>query len=83
MGDMLGQLERYDEALAQFRKAISIAPRDPQTHYALGMFYERQGDRTGRQGWYNKALLELEQVRMIDSKYKDVSTQLAELKKKR
>jgi len=33
--------------------------------------------------WYNKAIIEFEKTRMIDSGFKDVSAQLVTLKKKR
>jgi tetratricopeptide (TPR) repeat protein len=82
MGGMLNQLGRYEEALEQFQAAIGIAPRDPSTHYELGMYYKQYGDRTGDKSWYNKAIIEFEKTRLIDSDFGDVSSEIKALRKK-
>ena len=83
MGDMLVQLDRYEDAMAALEAAVKIASDDPRAHYALGMIYKHYGDETGKISWYNKAIIEFEKTKMSDSKFADVSTQLSELRKKR
>ncbi len=73
----------FKEALERFQTAVDMAPRDPQPRYDLAMLYKRYGDLTGSKSFYNKAIIELERTRMIDSGFKDVSAQLVTLKKKR
>lgn len=82
MGSMLNQAGRYAEALEQFQSAIGIAPRDARTHYELGMYYKQYGDRTGDKSWYNKAIIEFEKTRLIDSDFGDVSSEIKALHKK-
>ena len=74
-----------EETLESLQAAIKASPQDPRAHYKLAMLYKRNGDQTGNISWYNKAIIELERTRMIDSKYKSesVSAELAELYKKR
>jgi len=45
-GDLLFQLERFDEAAAAFRKAIELEPKDFATHCRLVNACKRQGDRS-------------------------------------
>lgn len=75
----------HEETLESLQAAVKAAPRDPRTHYNLAVFYEQNGDSTGNVSWYNKAIIEFERTRMIDSKYESesISTQLTELYKKR
>jgi len=82
MGGMLNQLARYDEALEHFQSAVKIAPRNPQAHYELGMFYKQYGERTGDKNWYNKAIIEFEKTRLIDSDFEGVSSEIGALRKK-
>ena len=81
MGVMLNQLARYDEALEHLQAAVKMAPRNPQTHYELGMYYKQYGERTGDKSWYNKAIIEFEKTRLIDSDFQDVSSQIGALRK--
>ena len=69
-------------AVEHFQLAVKSAPQDPSAHYALGMFYGQYGDHTGNKCWYNKAIIELEKTRMIDSKFEGVSSELEALRKK-
>ncbi len=81
MGVMLNQLARYDEALEHLQTAVKMAPRNPQVHYELGMYYKQYGERTGDKSWYNKAIIEFEKTRLIDSDFQDVSSQIGALRK--
>ncbi len=83
MGEMLTQLERYDEAIKVLQAAVGMASGDPGTHYRLAIAYKQYGDQTENASWYNKAMIEFERTRMLDSKFKDVAAQLSELRKKR
>jgi tetratricopeptide (TPR) repeat protein len=40
---VLDELERLDEAVAAYRKAIALAPRYADAHYNLALAYERKG----------------------------------------
>jgi tetratricopeptide (TPR) repeat protein len=40
---VLDELERLDEAVAAYKKAISLAPRYGDAHYNLALAYERKG----------------------------------------
>jgi tetratricopeptide (TPR) repeat protein len=82
MGGMLNQVGRYEEALEHLQPAVKIAPRDPRTHYELGMYYKQYGDRTGDKSWYNKAIIEFEKTRLMDSDFEDVSSEIGALRKK-
>lgn len=82
-GGILAQLERYDEAIDALELAVKMGPQDPRTHYELGMAYKKYGDSTENRSWYNKARIEFEKTRIIDSKFRDVSAQLNALSKKR
>lgn len=83
MGGILVQLERYDEAISRLETAVKMAPKNPRTHYELGLAYKQYGDQTGNINWYNKARIEFERTKMLDSKFEGVSAQLSELRKKR
>jgi len=80
-GKMLIQLGKKEEAMELLKFAVEIAPRDPRMHYELGMLYKHYGDSTGNISWYNKAIIQLEKTRMIDSKFKNTSEVLGELHK--
>ena len=50
LGDTLAYLERYDEAIGKFEKALELSPRDPQrwaflTYGALAMIFKRDFER--------------------------------------
>jgi len=74
-----------EETMESLEATAKASPHDPRPHYKLAVFYKKQGDSTGNISWYNKAIIELERTRMIDSKYESqsISTELAELYKKR
>jgi len=44
MGKALIDIERYDEALSNFLKAIQKNPNSQEAQYNLGVLYEKQGD---------------------------------------
>ena len=83
MAGALSQLGRHDEAFEHLQAAVKIAPEDPRTHYAMGMFYRESGDRSGNSSLYNKAIIEFEKTRVIDPEFENVSAELAALKKRR
>ena len=83
LGVMLSHQGLYDEAMNSFQSAAKMSPQDPRMHYELGIFYKQRGDHTGNRSWYNKAIIEFERTRMIDSDFEDVSAQLSTLYKKR
>jgi len=74
-----------EETMESLEAAAKASPNDPRPHYKLAVFYKQQGERTGNISWYNKAIIEFERTRMIDSKYESesISAELAELYKKR
>ena len=43
LGNVLDELERPDESIAAYRKAIALAPRYADAHYNLALAYERKG----------------------------------------
>ena len=49
------RLRRYDEAEAEFRAMLDIAPTDDYAHYALGRCLEKQGRATEANGHYKLA----------------------------
>lgn len=83
MGNTLVKLGRYEEAVKTLEMAEKMASRDPRTHYELAMAYKKYGNQTDNVSWYNKAIIQFEKTRMIDSEYRDVSGQLSELYRRR
>ncbi|MBD3183683.1 type IX secretion system membrane protein PorP/SprF [Candidatus Poribacteria bacterium] len=79
--DILFEMDRQDEALEHLMTAVRIAPKDPRIHYELAMLYKKKWESTGSRNWYNKAIIEMEKIRMIDEDFRDVKVQLANLKK--
>ena len=49
------RLRRTEEAAAEFRKILELAPTDDFAHYALGRCLELQGDPTAANGHYKLA----------------------------
>jgi Flp pilus assembly protein TadD len=37
-------MEKYQEAIEAYQRALSLDPRNPQVHYELGLSYLRVGD---------------------------------------
>jgi tetratricopeptide (TPR) repeat protein len=58
LGEMLLDLERYEEAEAAFVAALERSPRRLRSLYGAGRAAELAGDATGAAGWYAQ-LLEL------------------------
>ena len=83
IGSMMAKLQRYDEAISVLESAVKMAADNPMTHYSLGLVYAVYGDMTENVSWYNKAKIELERTRLIDSTFKDVVERLNALNKKR
>ena len=50
-GIYLYKQDRYDDAFAQYKKAVAIAPNSADAHYNLGLLYTKVGD-------YDAALIE-------------------------
>ena len=49
------RIGRFEEAAAEFRAMLELAPNDDYAHYALGRCLERQGHETEAQGHYKLA----------------------------
>ena len=49
------RIRRYDEAEAEFRKMLELAPVDDYAHYALGRCLEKQGREHEANGHYKLA----------------------------
>ena len=45
LGNVLDELERPDESIAAYRRAITLAPGYADAHYNLALAYERKGER--------------------------------------
>lgn len=45
LGNVLDELERPDESIAAYCKAVALAPRYADAHYNLALAYERKGQR--------------------------------------
>lgn len=48
--------KKYSEAIAEYVKAIEIAPRDPKLHYNIGTAFQAAGDFEHAEKAYKKAL---------------------------
>jgi Flp pilus assembly protein TadD len=55
-GNALGQLGRYDEAIAAHRKALEANPRSHEAWVNLGIVYRRKGEYAEAEKCYLKAL---------------------------
>ena len=49
------RIRRYEEAEAEFRKMLELAPVDDYAHYALGRCLEKQGREQEANGHYKLA----------------------------
>ena len=49
------RIGRYDEAAAEFRAILELAPNDDYAHYALGRCLEKQGKAHEANGHYKLA----------------------------
>jgi TonB family protein len=56
VGMALAMLGRYEEAEASYRKALSLAPNEPQIYEALGSVAARRGDDASAEEAWRKAL---------------------------
>ncbi len=43
LGNVLDELNRPDESIAAYRKAVTLSPRYADAHYNLALAYERSG----------------------------------------
>jgi tetratricopeptide (TPR) repeat protein len=43
LGILLSDERRYQEAIRELKRAVALAPDDPQAHYRLGQAYQRTG----------------------------------------
>jgi protein O-GlcNAc transferase len=50
------QLNDLDAGIADFQKALSLAPKDAQTHFNLGLLYRRKGDSQKALEMYQRGL---------------------------
>lgn len=57
LGDALHGLQRYDEAMERFRRAIEIKPDHGGSHYSIGEIYDVHMDNPDEAfSWYEKAV---------------------------
>ena len=49
------RIRRWEEAEAEFRKVLELAPTDDYAHYALGRCLEKQGRQAEANGHYKLA----------------------------
>jgi tetratricopeptide (TPR) repeat protein len=45
LGNVLDELERPDESIAAYHRAVELAPRYADAHYNLALAFERKGER--------------------------------------
>ena len=45
LGNVLDELERPDESIAAYQRAVELAPRYADAHYNLALAFERKGER--------------------------------------
>jgi tetratricopeptide (TPR) repeat protein len=45
LGNVLDELDRGEESIIAYRRAVSLAPRYADAHYNLALAYERKGER--------------------------------------
>ena len=45
LGNVLDELERPDESIAAYQRAVALAPRYADAHYNLALAFERKGER--------------------------------------
>jgi tetratricopeptide (TPR) repeat protein len=45
LGNVLDELERPDESIAAYQRAVTLAPRYADAHYNLALAFERKGER--------------------------------------
>ena len=45
LGNVLDELQRPEESIAAYRRAVALAPRYADAHYNLALAYERRGER--------------------------------------
>lgn len=76
LGTLLLRLDRLDEAEAQLRDSVSIAPRFPVAHLRLGQLLEKK-ER------YEEAIGELEQAAKLDPTYPEPHYALGRIYRKR
>jgi tetratricopeptide (TPR) repeat protein len=52
LGNVLDELNRLDESIAAYRKAVTLSPRYADAHYNLALAYERSGqERPALRHW--------------------------------
>lgn len=56
LGHALRKLHRYDEAIAQYSRALALSPRNPSTYTALGFTYHLMGELDVAIEYYHKSL---------------------------
>ena len=49
MGTVLDRLERFADAVAEFERAVELAPADAAAHYRLARDYDRIGKHEAAQ----------------------------------
>jgi Flp pilus assembly protein TadD len=68
------RIRRYDEAAAEFRAMLELAPNDDYAHYALGRCLEKQGRAHEANGHYKLASSLRPGKRDYESRIKDLDS---------
>ena len=55
-------LGNLDQAIRQTEKALEIDPGDPETHFTLGLYYDKKG-------WADMAVAEYRETQLLDPDY--------------
>ncbi|MDJ0846387.1 tetratricopeptide repeat protein [Crocosphaera sp.] len=61
-GNELWRIERYQEAIAAFKKAIELDPKFAEAYYALGLVYADQATKTNNDSLEREAIAAFEQA---------------------
>jgi tetratricopeptide (TPR) repeat protein len=51
LGNVLDELQRLDESIAAYRRAVALAPRYADAHYNLALAYERKAQAAALRHW--------------------------------
>jgi tetratricopeptide (TPR) repeat protein len=73
LGDARQAKGQYDEAIAEYRKALRLEPENAAVHFGLGKIYYNEKQL------YHEAVAEYEQAIQLDPKFIDAHMNLADL----
>jgi tetratricopeptide (TPR) repeat protein len=73
LGDARQAKGQYDEAIAEYRKALALEPENARVHFGLGKIYYNEKEL------YHEAVAEYERAIQLDPKLMEAHLSLAEL----